>query len=210
MHIFYMAAVLFLVTSCRGRNSSKPLSNVTPETGDSTHHLPSGSRVPEIVFDSTNHLLSPGSDTEEMNRKWVSFQARFKFSDFPEPLYTGPVVPPDISKVPADLPDRIRFNLIERMKNEPVNFAGHYTIIHLDCGAMCEDIYIIDRKTGKLFGIFFNDAHEGRWGYKYEPRSRLLIANSEMMDDSLKGYPSVWNLKPELYVWTRNKLKRIQ
>ena len=97
----------------------------------------------------------------------------------------------------------------ERINDVPVNFAGRYAIVEKSCGALCVAIYVVDRKTGKIFD-YFPPEGDGRWGYKYHPNSSLLIANSELLNDSMTKYMNGWKMEPEFYQWTGTSFKLLR
>ena len=73
---------------------------------------------------------------------------------------------------------------------------------------MCQGIYIVDRRSGRIYADFpVNDG--GRWGYQYRVSSTLLVANAEILNDSMTAYSESWQIKPELYNWNGKELKII-
>lgn len=52
------------------------------------------------------------------------------------------------------------------------NYAGHYTIITISCGKMCQDNWVVDAQTGKIVGKFKSKIYA-----RYQPDSTLLVVN---------------------------------
>ena len=51
----------------------------------------------------------------------------------------------------------------------------------------CSHLFIVDRKNGEIFTEI--NLNEGRYGYKFQPNSTLLIANSDLFTDyEFKNY----------------------
>ncbi|MDJ1466459.1 hypothetical protein [Xanthocytophaga flava] len=125
----------------------------------------------------------------------------YQFNDFKVDLYKGKLADPDFRNNPfASDTAYVQF-ISESCKKNAINFSGHYTIIHRSCGAECEHIFIVDRKTGRIF----TDIHpnDGRYGYAYQPDSKLLIANSNLfIDNTFHKYLDYW-CKPEFYQWEK-------
>lgn len=149
-------------------------------------------------------------DTSKGNdSKWISFQPQFGFDSFPARVYTGKLAEPNFSTVSFGKENEFQDYLMTQMKGMGINFAGKYTLVTRSCGAMCQGIYIIDRKTGRIYAdLPVNNG--GRWGYRFIPTSSLLIANAEMLNDSLTVYSETWGEKPELYNWNGTQLVLLQ
>jgi hypothetical protein len=155
------------------------------------------------VHDST--INGQGDSLQE---KPAIFKTRYRFSSFPAVSEKRKIVGPDFSTLPdANDPD-FQKRFLRQM--DSVNFAGHFTIVFRGCGAMCSNIYIVDRHTGRIFSDLPVN-NEGRWGFSFRKDSKLLIANSELIEnDTLSRYSKVWQIAPELYEWTGKKLRRLQ
>ncbi len=161
-------------------------------------NAPRGKGMPAHA-DSTN-LEKNASGREG---KMVNFTLKHKFGDFSTGIYTGNLAEP--KPVVKDLPVEL---ISEVCKKEGVNFAGHYTIVQRNCGAMCEGLYIVDRISGNVFyKLKPNDS--GRWGFLYRKNSRILIANANALDDSLQHYSDIFEA-PEVYAWVNDSLRLLQ
>lgn len=135
----------------------------------------------------------------DRDNSWSPFHAKYSFSSMPVKVYSGKLVKPDYNSVAYGNDDAFQEYMEERLKGMPINFGGKYTIVERSCGAMCSSIYLIDRKTGKIFTFPKSDGH---WGYKYYSTSTLLLANSSLVDNSMTKYLNQWGITPEFYQWT--------
>ncbi len=203
MKQFYFAiAILLVVLSCTGKQRKLTTQN---EGKDTTYLLIENQSVDSLVndSDSTEHL--------------VKFSSKYWFWDFETKEYVGKLANPDFTGNPY-VTDKEYVELInEGCKENGINFGGHYTIIEKRCGCMCEHIFIVDRKSGKIFPrITLNkdDDGDGKYGYRYWTNSKLLIANSTLLqagDGAGKYcYTTAWGVEPELYVWTGDNFRQLK
>jgi len=155
--------------------------------------------------------------TEIDTVNWRKFISKYNFATFSTEVFTGKLANPDFTGselAPDKQANEFMSNYMKDYvdfwteNDEGINFGGHYTIIEMSCGCMCQLIHIVDRISGKIFAVQLS----GKWGYLYQSDSKLLIANSELFTslDSLTHYCNRWGIVPELYVWTGKKFKRIQ
>jgi hypothetical protein len=72
--------------------------------------------------------------------------------------------------------------VLRREAHEPANFAGHYRMVNLGCGASCAYPAVIDLKTGNVvIPGFHTVAAGGSWDpLEFRPDSRLLIVNGDL------------------------------
>jgi hypothetical protein len=159
--------------------------------------------------DTTVKLISKvdsGLNTTE--RKRIKFTSHYNFETFRTKLFTGKIASPDFSHNEfANDKEYVKF-ITDGCKKNDINIGGHYTIIQKGCGAMCENIFIVDRITGKIYtDIRPND---GRYGYLYKKDSCLLIANSNVFQDESLEYYNDFFAKPELYVWKDSNFKLLK
>jgi hypothetical protein len=142
------------------------------------------------------------------NGKLIKFNSQYNFTSFKVEQFNGELALPNFAKNRFSSDKEYVKFITDGCKSNSINFGGHYTIIQKSCGAMCELIFVVDRKNGEIYtDITPND---GRYGYMYKKDSKLLIANSNVFqDDSLKYYNDFF-AKPELYVWNDNKFKLLQ
>ena len=182
--------------------------------------------IPEkIPFDSVEaQPINDNFNEWEIEAKYlVKFKSKYNFATFHTKVFTGKLAPLDFTDSELATDKQANEFMANYMKDyidfwtendKGINFGGHYTIIDMSCGCMCQHIFVIDRISGKIFNdinLTTPDDRDGKWGYLYQPDSKLLIANSSLfLTDSLNYYTSVWGTSPELYVWTGKNFKRIQ
>ncbi len=96
-----------------------------------------------------------------------------------EDIFTGKPAPVDLTSYKGA--STYKTKLTEGAQKGP-NYAGHYTIVTFGCGTQCQDNWLIDAKTGKIW-----DRFQSMIGITHEKNSSLLIVNPP--DDSLlKSY----------------------
>jgi hypothetical protein len=139
---------------------------------------------------------------------YVKCNAKYKFSDFSvDKIYYGKLASPKFNKRQLAFGEEYVEFITDGCEKTGINFAGHYTILERDCGCMCLHIFIIDRITGEIIDKI--KPNDGRWGYMYYTNSRMLIANSEVIDMKFKGYYcNRFGYTPEFYVWTGKNFTR--
>jgi len=144
----------------------------------------------------------------DRDNSWAPFQPKYSFNTFPAKVYTGKLAKPDFNNVEYGKEEEFQEYMRERLQGMPINFAGNYTIVEKSCGAMCVAIYMVDRRSGKIFA--FPPEGDGKWGYKYYADSRLLVSNSELLNDSMNMYLNQWQMEPQFYRWTGSKFELLQ
>jgi hypothetical protein len=103
----------------------------------------------------------------------------------------------------------------EGCKKEGVNFAGHYTIVEWGCGALCQQMAIVDRISGQIiYSQIPFDTLDGHSGTKYKLDSRILIINTEALSEFNNYEPGYkrfdfWR-KPAVYEIKSGILKQIE
>jgi hypothetical protein len=91
----------------------------------------------------------------------------------------------------------------EDVKENGVNFAGHFCFAYWGCGSPCKVSAVVDLRTGKVY----NGLPSGI-GYSFKKDSRLLIVNPP---DSTNWYDiTVPYAIPEEYEWTGKEFIRIK
>lgn len=107
----------------------------------------------------------------------------FKFADYPaSEKFSGTV------KYPAFESDEdlrtFRTRIENGMKDGP-NFAGHYSLIEIGCGASCRFVILIDANTGKQLDFPLGGEENYQLALAYTPESVLLKAVwLEVLDDN--------------------------
>jgi len=103
------------------------------------------------------------------------------FESYAVPVYRGPLVSPNFRNAPKSYS---RFTtVIGQGAGEGVNFAGHYTIIVIGCGAGCRSVVLVDAQTGEIDAkdgkvLRFPLGGEGNYllTLNFQPDSRLVRA----------------------------------
>nr|MBA4160030.1 hypothetical protein [Gemmatimonadota bacterium] len=122
-----------------------------------------------------------------------------RFEDYPTGKVQGIEKP-----APVDLsshPDARQFRTaLSRGAAEGPNFAGHYTVVSWGCGTMCQQLRIVDARTGRV--------HEGPislLGVEYRLDSRLLVVNPPQ---AVRENPCP-ACETSYYVWNGEGLERV-
>lgn len=93
-----------------------------------------------------------------------------RFEDHPASEVLGE--PPAKLDIMNAKPWKHQRSLLRKAAANGPNFAGAYTIATFACGHRCQQVVVIDARTGKLAGEL-----ETRAGARYRLESTLLIAN---------------------------------
>lgn len=89
------------------------------------------------------------------------------------------------------------------IKENGVNFAGHFCFTYWGCGSPCKLSAVVDLKTGKVY----NGLPAGL-GYSFRKDSRLMVVNPP---DSTNWYEiTIPYAIPEEYEWDGTEFKRIK
>ena len=133
------------------------------------------------------------------------YYSKLRFSMFPvDKLYNGKLANPNLKTCSSgSTTNRV---YVDACHKNGVNFAGHFTIVELDCGCMCTAIAVVDRISGKIFAHQVFDAEGGHFGMRYRINSTMIILDSEWLDemnywDHSAYYRSKWPLRPSIYEW---------
>jgi len=139
-----------------------------------------------------------------------------RFQDYPAEVWAGKATLLDIRS--HALARTYRTRLREALREEGINFAGHYTFTSIGCGASCSINAIVDARTGKAY---FPNALSA-WtdiigGFDkedlYEERTR---ADSRLL--RILGRPNIGRMRGErygpsgiyYYQWTNGHLRLIR
>ena len=110
-----------------------------------------------------------------------------QYEDFAVSLQT-PAVPP-VLKTDNRFARKYRTRLIEGLRDNSVNFAGHYVMITWGCGTTCLDGGMVDAQTGRaialpfpldIFGSFEVDIADP---LLYRADSRLVVMLGMLRED---------------------------
>ncbi|CAN5356268.1 hypothetical protein BH20GEM2_BH20GEM2_11830 [soil metagenome] len=120
------------------------------------------------------------------------------FEDYPvEEIYRGEPAPVDLDSHP----DARQFRTaLSRGAAEGPNFAGHYTVVTWGCGTMCQQLRIVDARTGRVY-----EGPISMLGVEYRLDSRLLVINPPQ---AVRENPCP-TCETTYYVWNGEGLERI-
>ena len=91
----------------------------------------------------------------------------------------------------------------EGVKDNGINFAGHFCFVYWGCGSPCKLSAVVDMKTG----IVYNGL-SGETGYKFKKNSKVIIVNPP---DSSGWYDkNVFWEQPSQYIWTGNNFIKVK
>jgi hypothetical protein len=140
-----------------------------------------------------------------------------RFEDYTVAVWRGKPAP--LNQRSHRLARKYRTLLSQQLREEGVNFAGHYTLATVGCGAGCSISAIIDARTGRAYfpgellgwtGIVGDyDPSEGEEPWTYKPGSTLL---------RLIGRPSIGRVNEErhgasgiyYYEWKNERLRLVK
>ena len=138
-----------------------------------------------------------------------------RFEAYAVPVWRGRIAPVNLRS--ARGASNVRTRLREGVRNEGVNFAGHYTFISIGCGTGCTHNAVVDARNGR---VFFPDELSGwnfyigeDWGvagdedvFQYHANSRLLRAiGCRGGGESQQGVCGI-----HYYEWVNNRLRRVR
>ena len=100
-----------------------------------------------------------------------------RFSSYSEPVYKGGSV---AVKINSKYSRNYKTMLRESVKENGANFAGHYTLATWGCGTNCNQMAVIDLKTGQtyftpgLMSVVMGVPNQSLDMTEFKPNSRLL------------------------------------
>jgi len=97
--------------------------------------------------------------------------------------YSGPLADSDINSHP--LAGRYRTVIRNNVRNQGINFSGHYTIVQWGATGIGDFIAVVDRITGKVYPF----PYVIKTGLKFQKDSELIIVDSldDMLADSCRA-----------------------
>ena len=159
-----------------------------------------------VLLGNMQEIVSSGIYKKfKFKSKWANYKV--------DKIYKGKLMAPNFSTDP----DAKHFitRIKDGCKETGVNFAGHYTIIEWGCGALCQEMAIVDRITGQIiYSQIPFDTVDGHSGTTYKIDNRMLIINTEALSE-FDEYESVYRRfdswrKPAVYELMNNRLKQIE
>lgn len=139
-----------------------------------------------------------------------------RFENFRVAVWRGPVAQLKLNSHP--LARKFRTASREQIKEQGVNFAGHYTLVSVGCGTGCSISGIVDARTGRAYfpkeftgwtGIVGDyDPPDGEEPWTFNASSRLLRAI---------GRPNIGGVEEErygpsgiyYYEWSNDRLRPV-
>jgi len=138
------------------------------------------------------------------------FLQKYPFEAYKAPMYKSAVAAPDFKNNPYGNDAEYVAFITEGCK-DGINFGGHYTLIEKSCGAMCQQLFIVDRNDGKIFtGTLGLKEADGYYGFKYEKDSFILITDATVLIDASTDQFYGDAIIPEIYKWNGNRFKRLK
>jgi hypothetical protein len=98
------------------------------------------------------------------------------FSDYAVPAYRGPIAQPRFRGSGAKYSI---FRTRIRLGAKAVNFAGHFAIMRIGCGAGCTINFLVDLKTGRISDFPLGGEDHYALVLSFRPDSRLIKARWE-------------------------------
>lgn len=140
-------------------------------------------------------------DSLALVKKNFPYIAKYKFGTYKAPLFNGKPAAPDFRGNPfSNDPEYVEF--ITKGCKRGINFGGHYTLIERSCGAMCSHLFMVDRRTGKIFTDTMGLKEEdGYYGFTYKKDSNLLITDSSVLTDISTGEGNQYSIMPQVFEW---------
>ena len=110
-------------------------------------------------------------------------------------IYEGKPLPVNVLSHPQAR--KLQTRLVEGAKKGP-NFAGHYTVVMWGCGTECQQIAVVEARTGIVaFAEFMT-----RLGAQFRIDSNLLIANPpDAVEQALRAGGASRRYRTVYYLW---------
>lgn len=146
-----------------------------------------------------------------------SLSESITFEKYPVNIFNGELKDLDISS--SDSARMFRTVIRSYLKDDGVNFAGHFTIASVGMTGWGENYWIVDRTTGKAYEFPYQAEF-----LDFRKDSNLIIINPknkilDFMKDSnsyfdvcTQGlfYPRYYEIRPSYVLWEDNKVKIIE
>jgi hypothetical protein len=97
-----------------------------------------------------------------------------RHADYPAAVFTGP---PAAVQLDTDFKRSMKTRLRNGAQAQP-NFAGSYHIVTWGCGTNCLIGLVVDRRTGKVYGLPKDPADLQLFDLWHRANSRLLVATN--------------------------------
>lgn len=207
MKLFYIILLLAIV-SCSKKEQEAVVQQNLSEPHKATEDSITSVSIQKGTVKDTQGNLTP-DETAHIKK----FVTPYKFNAFKVEMYTGKLADPNFEGNPYEADKKYVEFITKGCKNNGINFAGKYTIIYQDCGAMSLCIHMVDRTNGEILSVLGLKSKDGdgRYGFIFKEDSKMIIANSELFtNDSMTIYTDVYGSIPEVYVWKAKRFRRLQ
>ncbi len=106
------------------------------------------SEVSDQALNTSNRILPVSSNSNSKIEPNDIPKLEYPFKDYPvTEIYKGKNAPLRLKSDDLDW-EKLQYTI----ENSDVNFAGHYISANWSCGMWCSSNYIIDAKTGRIYG----------------------------------------------------------
>lgn len=136
---------------------------------------------------------------DTINSKPIELKNPKKFDDYKVEVYNGKLAKPNFTNNEFKNDKEYVRMISEGCERNKINFGGYYTIITESCGAQCAILFIINRKTGRVYTS--TNLNDGKDGFEFRKNSKLLIANANLFTDNKFKYYYKYFYQPEFYIW---------
>ncbi len=148
-----------------------------------------------IATDEENAILAKEKDQDNLE-VYKKFSLTSSFKDYKVDVYEGKLADPDFETNPEA---KMFITRIKEGCKEGINFAGHYTLIYWGCGTSCQYGVVVNRKTGEII-----DGYQSSLGSEFRKNSKLIIFNSDFIEENSEYIPLYQFKKFELKLWKNN------
>jgi hypothetical protein len=137
------------------------------------------------------------------------------FEKYSADVYAGKPAPLNLRS--HRLARMYRTSLSEQMREEGINFAGHYTVAVMGCGTGCSIAAIVDARTGNAYfpsvlegwtseiGDYHFAQGEDIRTFRADSRLMRVVGRPRISGDEKWGPSGVY-----YYEWANNRLRQIQ
>jgi hypothetical protein len=155
-----------------------------------------------------------------VNPRWTAAQETGapRFEDYAVAIRRAKVAPLDLQRS-HPLARTYRTTIRQQLREEGINFAGHYTLASAGCGTGCSIVAIVDARTGRAYVpkeldgwtsiVGDYEPPEGEEVWTFSAGSRLLRAvgrpNIGRAGEERHGASGIY-----YYAWTNNRLRLVK
>ena len=147
-----------------------PSSVVAPEqtSADATPNTPDAPSAPDAASSAEAASSTPDATSLEQDAE---------FKAHPATIYAGPITLPDFGGAAKNYVN-YHTRITEAAKAGP-NFAGHYAMVEIGCGAGCRFVYAVDLQSGSILDFPLGGENAYSLWLTYRPDSAFVTAHWE-------------------------------